>query len=103
MGLWGASDAAEDKPKHFTTEQKEEIVANAHGWTVKAGSTLAGNDNTDADPEILVLFVDWMINLVSVILQDLIGIYQHLINLMVEHLVLLHTLTKQLQLQVHHN
>ena len=54
MGLWGASDAAEDKPKHFTTEQKEEIVANAHGWTVKAGSTLAGNDNTDADPEILV-------------------------------------------------
>jgi len=54
MGLWGASDAAEDKPKHFTTEQKEEIVANEHGWTVKAGSTLAGNDNTGADPEILV-------------------------------------------------
>ena len=54
MGLWGASDAAEDKPKHFTTEQKEDIVANGHGWTVKAGSALAGNDNTDADPEILV-------------------------------------------------
>jgi hypothetical protein len=54
MGLWGASDAAEDQPKHFTTEQKEDIVANEHGWTVKAGSTLAGNDNTSADPEILV-------------------------------------------------
>ena len=54
MGLWGASDAAEDKPKHFTTEQKEDIVANGHGWTVKAGSALAGNDNTDADPEVLV-------------------------------------------------
>ena len=54
MGLWGASDATEDQPKHFTTEQKEDIVANQHGWTVKAGSVLTGNDNTSADPEILV-------------------------------------------------
>ena len=54
MGLWGASDATEDQPKHFTTEQKEDIVANEHGWTVKAGSTMTGNDNTSADPEILV-------------------------------------------------
>ena len=54
MGLWGASDATADQPKHFTTEQKEDIVANQHGWTVKAGSVLTGNDNTSADPEILV-------------------------------------------------
>ena len=54
MGLWGASDATEDQPKHFTTEQKEDVVANEHGWTVKAGSVLTGNDNTSADPEILV-------------------------------------------------
>ena len=54
MGLWGASDATEDQPKHFTTEQKEDVVANEHGWTVKAGSTMTGNDNTSADPEILV-------------------------------------------------
>ena len=54
MGLWGASDATEDQPKHFTAQQKEEVVANEHGWTVKAGSTMSGNDNTSADPEILV-------------------------------------------------
>lgn len=54
MGLWGASDATEDQPKHFTAQQKEEVVANEHGWTVKAGSTMSGNDNTGADPEILV-------------------------------------------------
>lgn len=54
MGLWGASDATEDQPKHFTTEEKEDIVANEHGWTVKAGSAMSGNDNTAADPEILV-------------------------------------------------
>ena len=54
MGLWGASDATEDQPQHFTTEQKEDVVANEHGWTVKAGSTMTGNDNTSADPEILV-------------------------------------------------
>ena len=54
MGLWGASDATEDQPKHFTTEEKEDIVANEHGWTVKAGSVMTGNDNTAADPEILV-------------------------------------------------
>lgn len=54
MGLWGASDATEDQPKHFTTEEKEDIVANEHGWTVKAGSVMTGNDNTGADPEILV-------------------------------------------------
>ena len=54
MGLWGASDATEDQPKHFTTEQKEDVVANEHGWTVKAGSTMTGNETTSADPEILV-------------------------------------------------
>ena len=59
MGLWGASDATEDQPKHFTTEQKEDVVANEHGWTVKAGSTMTGNDNTSADPEILVFIRGW--------------------------------------------
>jgi len=54
MGLWGASDATEDQPKHFTAQQKEDVVANEHGWTVKAGSAMSGNDNTAADPEILV-------------------------------------------------
>ena len=54
MGLWGASDATEDQPKHFTADQKEDVVANEHGWTVKSGSAMSGNDNTSADPEILV-------------------------------------------------
>ena len=54
MGLWGASDSDESKPKNLTTAEKKEVFANASGWVREAGSALSGNDNTDADPEILV-------------------------------------------------
>ncbi len=54
MPIWGATDADESKPKHLTTAQKKEVFANASGWVVEAGSTQSGNDNTSADPEILV-------------------------------------------------
>ena len=54
MPLWGATDADESKPKHLTTARKKEVYANASGWVVEAGSTQSGNDNTSADPEILV-------------------------------------------------
>ena len=54
MPLWGATDADESKPKHLTTARKKEVFANASGWVVEAGSTMSGNDNTSADPEILV-------------------------------------------------
>ena len=54
MPLWGNSDTDESKPKWLTTAQKKEVYANASGWVVEAGSTMTGNDNTSAAPEILV-------------------------------------------------
>ena len=54
MSLWGATDSDESKPKNLTTAQKKQVFANASGWVLEAGSALSGNDNTDADPEILV-------------------------------------------------
>ena len=54
MPLWGNSDADESKPKWLTDAQKKEVFANTSGWVVEAGSTMTGNDNTSAAPEILV-------------------------------------------------
>tara|TARA_B100001250_G_scaffold386941_1_gene383887 strand:+ start:337 stop:909 length:573 start_codon:yes stop_codon:yes gene_type:complete len=54
MALWGASDADESKPKNLTTAEKKEVYATSSGWVREAGSILSGNDNTSADPELLV-------------------------------------------------
>ena len=54
MPLWGNTDADESKPKWLTTAQKKEVYANAEGGVGEAGSVMTGNDNTNADPEILV-------------------------------------------------
>ena len=54
MGLWGATDADESKPKNLTTAEKKEIFANTKGWVREAGSSFSGNDNTSADEEVLV-------------------------------------------------
>jgi len=54
MPLWGNSDADESKPKWLTDAEKKEVYANTSGWVVEAGSTMTGNDNTSAAPEILV-------------------------------------------------
>ena len=54
MSLWGATDADESKPKNLTTAEKKEVFANASGWVREAGSTLSGNGNTSASPEVLV-------------------------------------------------
>ena len=54
MALWGTSDADESKPKNLTTAEKKEVFANNSGWVREAGSNWSGNDNTDADPEVLV-------------------------------------------------
>ena len=32
MGLWGASDSDESKPKHLTAAEKKEVFANTTGW-----------------------------------------------------------------------
>ena len=54
MALWGTSDSDESKPKNLTTTEKKEVFATASGWVREAGSALSGNNNTNADPEILV-------------------------------------------------
>jgi len=54
MGLWGATDADESKPKNLTTAEKKEVFANTKGWVREAGSSFSGNDNTSADEEVLV-------------------------------------------------
>ena len=54
MPLWGATDSDESKPKNLTTAQKKQVFANASGWVLEAGSTLSGNNNTSATPEVLV-------------------------------------------------
>ena len=54
MSLWGNSDADESKPKNLTTAEKKEVYGTASGWVREAGSALTGNNNTDADPEVLV-------------------------------------------------
>jgi hypothetical protein len=54
MGLWGATDSDENKPKNLTTAEKKEVFASAKGWVREAGSALSGNGNANADPEVLV-------------------------------------------------
>ena len=54
MPLWGKTDADESKPKHLTTAQKKEVYEAAGGWVIESGSTMSGNSNTSATPEIIV-------------------------------------------------
>jgi hypothetical protein len=54
MGLWGATDAEESKPKNLTDEEKKLVSASHKGWELKPGTKESGNDNPDADPEVLV-------------------------------------------------
>ena len=53
MALWGNSTSDESKPKWLTAEQKEDIIANEHGWVAVPGGKFTGNGNTSASPEIL--------------------------------------------------
>ena len=52
--LWGATDSDESKPKNLTTVEKRDVYATSSGWVRAAGTALTGNDNTSADPEVLV-------------------------------------------------
>ena len=54
MSSWGAVEGAEALPKFLTTAQQKDVYANQSGWVVEAGSTMTGNGNTRADPEVLV-------------------------------------------------
>ena len=57
MALWGATTADESKPKFLTDAEKKLVYANASGWVLEAGANSAeytGNNNPDAQPEVLV-------------------------------------------------
>ena len=56
MPLWGITDEA--KPKWLTDSEKKEVYANNSGWVVEAGSTMTGNGNVNAQPEVLCCIGD---------------------------------------------
>ena len=64
MPLWGtAHAAATNKPKFLTTDEDSDYTiqdsyATQGGWAMRAGTKSQGNDNTSADPEILVAIGD---------------------------------------------
>ena len=58
MGLWGASDTDESKPKHLTTAEKKQVYATTAGWVREGNNADQGNDNASAPPEVLVAIGD---------------------------------------------
>jgi len=58
MGLWGATDADESKPKHLTTAEKKQVYATTAGWVREPNNADQGNDNASANPEVLVAIGD---------------------------------------------
>jgi len=54
MGLWGATDADEAKPKYLTTVEKRDVYGDSGGWKLAPGTAKSGNDNTGAQAETLV-------------------------------------------------
>ena len=62
MPLWGTTTAAGDKPKFLpvdknatgSTGSREHAIAVAGGWGLAPGIAASGNDNKDAQPEVLV-------------------------------------------------
>ena len=62
MALWGKSTTAEGRPKWLPVDSnaagssgaREHAIVQPGGWALKSGLAASGNDNTAADPEILV-------------------------------------------------
>ena len=62
MGLWGTTTAVEDKPKFLPVDSnasgsmgaRENAIAVAGGWGLSPGLAASGNDNLNAQPEVLV-------------------------------------------------
>ena len=79
MPLWGTTTAAGDKPKFLpvdknatgSTGSREHAIAVAGGWGLAPGIAASGNDNKDAQPEVLVCIR----NLVEVFGQKPCNIY----------------------------
>ena len=61
MAIWGKTSNAESRPKSLPMDSnsgysREFVTATSKGWVFQPGTASAatGNDNTSADPEILV-------------------------------------------------
>ena len=62
MGLWGKSTTAESRPKFLPVDSnaqgsggsRQDAIATSSGWALSPGHANSGNDNADAQPEILV-------------------------------------------------
>ena len=61
MGMWGKFTNAESRPKYLGGDnadgaggKKEDCIATTRGWELKAGTKSSGNDNPNAQPELLV-------------------------------------------------
>ena len=65
MGLWGASDTDESKPKHLTTAEKKQVYATTAGWVREGHNADQGNDTASATPEVLVAIGDLTVSLGS--------------------------------------
>ena len=62
MGLWGKSTTAESRPKFLPIDSngqdsggsRQDAIATSGGWALSPGHGNSGNDNADAQPEVLV-------------------------------------------------
>ena len=62
MALWGKTTNSESRPKFLPVDSnasgsmgaRENCIAQPGGWALSAGLASSGNDNTGAQPEILV-------------------------------------------------
>ena len=62
MPLWGKDTDAESRPKFLPVDSnargsggsRQDAIAVAGGWGLSAGHANSGNDNADAQPELLV-------------------------------------------------
>jgi len=62
MGLWGNSNTRESRPKYLPVDSnaagsmgaRENAIATTGGWGLSPGLAASGNDNADAQPEVLV-------------------------------------------------
>jgi len=62
MGLWGSTTSKDNRPKFLpeddnasgSTGARQHAIATGGGWALSPGLAASGNDNKDAQPEVLV-------------------------------------------------
>ena len=62
MGLWGKSTSADSRPKFLPIDSnaqgssgaRQDAIATSGGWALSTGHANSGNDNANAQPEVLV-------------------------------------------------